>query len=69
MGEIRRYGYALLQVVNRLVLKVDLLGAVDVGSISENADGHAGAGDVGEPGMGKTGSVGESMRRDGEERT
>ena len=48
----RRYGYqsgyALLQVVNRLVLKVDLLGAVDVGGIGENADGHAGAWDVGE---------------------
>ena len=49
MREIRRYGYALLQVVNRLVLKVDLLGAVDVGSIGENADGHAGAGDMGKP--------------------
>ena len=44
-----KYGYALLQVVNRLVLKVDLLGAVDVGSIGENADGHAGAGDMGKP--------------------
>ena len=30
-----------------LVLKVDLLRAVDVGGIGENADGHAGAGDMG----------------------
>ena len=51
MGEIRRYGYALLQVVNRLVLKVDLLRTVDVGGVGENADGHARAGDVGEPGF------------------
>ena len=36
----------LLQVVYRLVLEVDLLGAVDVGGIRENANGHARAGDV-----------------------
>ena len=41
----------LLQVVDRLVLKVDLLRPVDVGGIGENADGHARAGDVGEPGF------------------
>ena len=39
----------LLQVVDRFVLEVDLLGAVDVGGIRENADGHAGTGDVGQP--------------------
>lgn len=38
-----------LQVVDGHVLEVDLLGAVDVGGVSENADGHAGAGDIGEP--------------------
>ena len=42
-------GYdALLQVINGHVLKVDRLGAVDVGGICENADGHARAGDMGE---------------------
>ena len=61
--------HALLQVINGHVLKVDLLGTVDVGGIGENADGHAGAGDVGEPGMRKTWSVGKRMRKDGEERT
>ena len=40
----------LLQVINRHVLEVDLLGTVDVGGIGENADGHARAGNVGEPG-------------------
>ena len=66
MREIRRYGYALLQVVNRLVLKVDLLGAVDVGSVSENADGHAGAGDVGQPRRGSIRSAnGMSGEADG----
>jgi len=36
----------LLQIVNRHVLKVDLLGTIDVSSISENANGHARAGNV-----------------------
>ena len=45
----------LLQVVDGHVLEVDLLGTVDVGGIGENADGHAGAGDVGEPGVCCTG--------------
>ena len=40
----------LLQVVDGLVLKVDLLRTVDVGGIGENANGHARAGDVREPG-------------------
>ena len=48
-GDRYGYGHVLLQVVNRLVLKVNLLGAVDVGGIRENADGHARAGDVREP--------------------
>ena len=39
---------ALLQIIRRHVLEVDLLGAVDVCSICEDADGHARAGDVGE---------------------
>ena len=41
--------HALLEVIHGHVLEVDLLGTVDVGGIGENADGHAGAGDVGEP--------------------
>ena len=41
--------YALLQVVNGHVLKVDLLGTIDVCSICENADGHARTRDVGKP--------------------
>lgn len=41
--------YALLQVINGHVLEVNLLGAIDVGGIGENADGHARAGDMGEP--------------------
>ena len=41
----------LFQVVDGLVLKVDLLRTVDVGGVGENADGHARAGDVGEPGF------------------
>jgi len=36
----------LLQVLDRHVLELDKLGTIDVGSISENADGHARAGDV-----------------------
>ena len=59
----------LLQILDRLVLEVDELCAVDVGGIGENADGHAGAGDVGEParvaqgvGNGRAG-VGGEMRR------
>ena len=50
-------------------MQVNLLGTVDVGGIGENADGHAGAGDVGKPGMRKTWSVGKRMRKDEEERT
>jgi len=38
----------LLQVVNGLELHADLLGLVAVKGITENADGHLGAGDVGE---------------------
>jgi len=38
----------LLQVINGLVLHGDLLGLVAVKGITENADGHLGAGDVGE---------------------
>ena len=45
----RTVRHALLQVVNGHVLEVDLLGAIDVEGIGENADGHARAGDVGEP--------------------
>jgi len=38
----------LLQVVDGHVLDLDLLSSIDIGSISENADGHPGSGDVGE---------------------
>lgn len=38
----------LLEVINGLELHADLLGLVAVKSITENADGHLGAGDVGE---------------------
>jgi len=38
----------LLQVINGHVLKLDLLGSVNVSGIGENADGHPGSGDVGE---------------------
>jgi len=38
----------LLQVINGLVLHTDLLGLVAVKGITENADRHLGAGDVGE---------------------
>lgn len=38
----------LLQVINRLVLEVDELGSVDVGSVGENADAHSWSGQVGE---------------------
>jgi hypothetical protein len=38
----------LLQVIDGLVLHLELLGLVAVKSITENADGHLGAGDVGE---------------------
>ncbi len=41
--------YSLLQIVNRHVLKLNLLGTIDVGGISENANGHPGAGNIGEP--------------------
>ena len=44
-----RKSNALLQVINRHVLEVDLLGTVDVGGIGENADGHARTRDVGQP--------------------
>jgi len=37
----------LLQVINRHVLEVNLLGTIYVGGISENADGHARARNVG----------------------
>lgn len=39
----------LLQVLDGHVLELDKLRAIDVGGIGENADGHARAGDVGEP--------------------
>jgi hypothetical protein len=42
-------GGALFQVVDGHVLELNLLGAIDVGRISENADGHARAGDGREP--------------------
>ena len=38
----------LLQVINRLELHTDLLGLIAVKGITENADGHLGARDVGE---------------------
>lgn len=39
----------LLEIVDAHVLELDLLGAVDVGSVGENADGHARAGNMGKP--------------------
>ena len=39
---------SLLQIVNRHILKVNLLSAIDISRIGEDADGHAGAGDVGQ---------------------
>jgi len=41
--------YALLEIVNRHVLKLDLFGTIDVGGIGENAKRHAGAGNIGKP--------------------
>lgn len=41
--------YALLQVINGHVFELNLLGTIDVSSIGENANGHARAGNVGEP--------------------
>lgn len=41
--------YALLQVIDGHVLEVNLLSTIDVGSIGENADGHAGARDMRKP--------------------
>ena len=41
----------LLEIVDRHVLELDRLSTVDVSGIGENADGHAGAGNVGEPGV------------------
>ena len=40
---------ALFEVINRHVLKVNLLRTVDVCRICENADGHAGTRDIREP--------------------
>ena len=40
---------SLLQVVDGHVLKLDLLSTIDVVGIGENAQGHARAGNVGEP--------------------
>lgn len=45
----------LLQVINRLVLEVNELGSVDIGSIGENTDAHSWSGQVGElDGSGET---------------
>lgn len=40
---------ALLQVVNRHVFEFDLLRTIDVGSVGENANRHAGTRNIGEP--------------------
>jgi hypothetical protein len=40
----------IFQIVDRRVLKFDLLGTIDVSCIGENAYGHAGARNVGESG-------------------
>ena len=40
---------ALLQIVHRHVLELNLLGAIDVSSIGENADRHPRTGDIREP--------------------
>lgn len=42
---------SLLQVVDGHVLKLNLLSTIDVVGIGENAQGHARAGNVGEPAM------------------
>lgn len=41
---------ALFQVINGHILEFDLLSTIDIGGIGENANGHAGAGDVGKSG-------------------
>lgn len=47
----RQHGYALLKIVDAHVLEVDLLRAINVCGIGENADGHARARDGREPGQ------------------
>ena len=44
---VETMGCILLEIVNRHVLELDLLGTIDVGSIGENAKRHAGAGNIG----------------------
>lgn len=57
-------GHLLLQIVDGHVLQVNGLGAIDVGGIRENADGHARTGDMGQPGNGnERGSVAKEYRR------
>ena len=46
-----KIGNSLLQVVNGHVFEVNALSTIDIVGIGENADGHAGAGNVGEPGV------------------
>jgi hypothetical protein len=43
--------YSLLQVINRHVLELNLLGTINVGGIGENANAHARAGHMWEPGL------------------
>ena len=41
--------HPLFQIINRHVLELNLLGTIDIGSISKNADGHARTRNVREP--------------------
>lgn len=49
VGERSQVIGVLLQVIDGHVLEVDLLGTIDVGGISENANGHAGTRNMGKP--------------------
>lgn len=44
--------FRLFKIVDAHILELDLFCTINVGSIGENADGHAGTGDIGEPGEG-----------------
>ena len=43
---VRDFVRELFQVIDRHVLEIDLLGTVDVGGISEDANGHPRPGDI-----------------------
>jgi hypothetical protein len=41
--------YGLFEIVDRHVLKLNLLGTIDISRVCKNADGHARSGDIREP--------------------